>query len=73
MVRDMGVRKNIHIENWASYRENCEHFFKFSRANWARFAVFGIIVPVALYKGIVTEFVSFFSRECERYVIFLRA
>lgn len=58
MVRDMGVKKNIHIENWASYRENCEHYFKFSQANWRRLAVFGFAVPVLLYIGITNEFVS---------------
>lgn len=68
MVRDMGVRKNIHIENWASYRENCEHYFKFSRGNWARLAVFGIAVPIACYMGTVYQFVSLLSlvsHKCE--------
>lgn len=53
----MGVRKNIHIENWAGFRENCEHVFKFSKSNWARFAVFGVALPVAFYKLIVYELV----------------
>lgn len=57
MVGGMGVRKNVHIENWASFRENCEYAFKFSRANWARIAVFGVAVPICAYKLIVYEFV----------------
>lgn len=58
MAGGMGVRKNVHIEQWAGYRENCEHVFKFSKANWARFAVFGIAVPVGLYVWIASEMVS---------------
>lgn len=60
MVRDMGVRKNIHIEDWASRRENLEHVFKYSKGNWARLAVWGVAVPFLFYKGICAEFVSFF-------------
>ncbi|CAN8064361.1 unnamed protein product [Agarophyton chilense] len=55
MVGGMGVRKNVHIEEWASFRENCEHAFKFSRANWARLAVFGFAVPIGLYVWITKE------------------
>lgn len=57
MAGGMGVRKNVHIENWASFRENCEHVFKFSKSNWARLAVFGIALPVAFYRLIVNELV----------------
>lgn len=63
MVRDMGVRKNIHIEDWASRRENLEHVFKYTKGNWARLAVFGIAVPILFYKGICSEFVSFCPRQ----------
>jgi hypothetical protein len=52
-----GTRKNIHIENWAAFRENCEYSFKFNRANWARFFVFGIGVPVLAYVVIATDMV----------------
>lgn len=55
MAGGMGVRKNIHIENWASYRENCEHYFKFSRGNWTRLAIFGFGVPIAAYLAITSE------------------
>ncbi|CDF33823.1 unnamed protein product [Chondrus crispus] len=55
MVGGMGVRKNIHIEEWAAFRENCEHVFKFSRGNWARLAVFGFAVPALAYYGITRE------------------
>lgn len=53
----MGVRKNVHIENWAGLRENLEHTFKFSRSNWAKLAIFGIAVPFGFYKLIVNELV----------------
>ncbi|PXF40322.1 hypothetical protein BWQ96_09978 [Gracilariopsis chorda] len=58
MAGGMGVRKNVHIEEWAGFRENCEHVFKFSKANWARLAVFGIAVPVGLYVWITKEMLS---------------
>lgn len=62
MPGGMGVKKNIHIEEWASFRENCEHVFKFSKANFARLAVFGIAVPVGMYYWITYEFVRFHLR-----------
>lgn len=61
MAGGMGVRKNIHIENWASYRENCEHYFKFSRGNWTRLAIFGFGVPIAAYLAITSELVRIFE------------
>lgn len=61
MVRDMGVKKNIHIENWAGRRENLEHYFKYSRGNWARLAIFGVAVPVLCYNAIVAEFVRIYE------------
>lgn len=57
MAGGMGVKKNIHIEQWAAFRENCEYVFKFSKANWARFAVFGIAVPVGMYIAMTKEMV----------------
>jgi hypothetical protein len=58
-----GLRKNIHIENWMSFRENCELYFKFSRANWARFLTFGVAVPVLGYIAICAEMVRW---QCSR-------
>lgn len=57
----MGVKTNAHIEKWADVRQNAEYYFKFSRANWARFAVFGIAVPVGLYVAITKEMVMYSS------------
>jgi hypothetical protein len=57
MAGGMGVRKNVHIENWAAYRENCEHVFKFTRGAWARLAIFGFAVPYAAYRAIIYELV----------------
>jgi hypothetical protein len=59
-----GTRKNIHIENWAAFRENCEYSFKFSRANWARLFVFGIGFPVLAYVAIATEMVRLNFGHC---------
>lgn len=53
----MGVQKNVHIENWAGFRENCEHVFRFSRGNIAKFLTFGVGVPLAIYYGVVTDMV----------------
>jgi hypothetical protein len=53
-----GTQKNVHIENWAAFRENCEHSFKFTRSNWAKFLVFGIGVPFLAYIAIAGEMVS---------------
>lgn len=57
----MGVKKNIHIENWAGFRENAEHYFKYNRSNFARLAIFGIGVPVGFYVWITKELVCFFN------------
>lgn len=59
MAGGMSVRKNVHIESWAAFRENCEHSFRFTRGAWARFAVFGIGVPYAAYRLIIYELVRF--------------
>lgn len=56
----MGVRKNVFIEEWAGRRENLEHVFRYSKGNWARLAVFGIGVPLAVYHCTCSEMVSFF-------------
>lgn len=56
MARGMGVEKNVHIENWAAFRENCEHVFKFSKANWARLFVYGFGVPIGIYFLTIQEF-----------------
>jgi hypothetical protein len=57
MTAGMGVRKNVHIEDWVAKRENLEMYFKFTKGAWARFAVFGIAVPYAAYQAIVYEMV----------------
>jgi hypothetical protein len=55
MAGGMGVRKNVHVENFAAHRENLEKMFKFTRGNLARMAIFGIAVPVLAYKAICGE------------------
>lgn len=62
MAGGMGVRKNVHIEEWVARRENLEQYFKFTRGAWARFAVFGIAVPYFAYRSIVYEMVFGFYR-----------
>lgn len=60
MAGGMSVTKNKFIEEWAYKRENAEKYFKYSRANWARLAIFGFAVPFAVYNLITSEMVRSF-------------
>lgn len=51
----LGVKKNVHIEEWASFRENCEHVFQVSLKNLGVFAVAGVGVPYCVYRAIIHE------------------
>lgn len=53
----METNKNRFIEDWSSARENLEHNFRWTRRNLALVGIFGIAIPVLVYKGIVREFV----------------
>ena len=53
----MEANKNRWIEEWGSARENLEHNFRWTRRNFALVGIFGIAIPVLVYKGIVKEFV----------------
>ncbi|KAI3443453.1 hypothetical protein Pfo_000118 [Paulownia fortunei] len=55
----METNKNRWIEDWGSARENLEHNFRWTRRNLALVGIFGIAVPVLVYKGIVKEFRHF--------------
>ncbi|PNX56019.1 hypothetical protein L195_g049653, partial [Trifolium pratense] len=52
----MEANKNKFIEDWGTARENLEHNFRWSRRNLLLVGIFGIAVPVLVYKGIVKEF-----------------
>ncbi|KAL9445179.1 hypothetical protein AB3S75_018216 [Citrus x aurantiifolia] len=52
----MEANKNRFIEEWGAARENLEHNFRWTRRNLALVGLFGIAVPVFIYKGIVKEF-----------------
>ncbi|KAJ7973694.1 Neuronal acetylcholine receptor subunit alpha [Quillaja saponaria] len=52
----METNKNRFIEEWGSVRENLEHNFRWSRRNLALVGIFGLAVPILVYKGIVREF-----------------
>lgn len=56
----MEANKNRFIEDWSSARENLEHNFRWTRRNFALVGLFGIAIPVLVYKGIVREFVISF-------------
>lgn len=58
----MEANKNRFIEEWGAARENLEHNFRWTRRNLALVGLFGIAVPVFIYKGIVKEFVISLSR-----------
>ena len=53
----MEVNKNKFIEDWNSGRENLEFNFRWTRRNLAIVGIFGIALPILVYKGIVKEFV----------------
>lgn len=52
----MEANKNKFIEEWGSVRENLEHNFRWTRRNFALVGLFGIAIPIFVYKGIVKEF-----------------
>lgn len=54
----MEANKNKFIEDWGTARENLEFNFRWTRRNLALVGIFGIAIPVLVYKGIVREFVS---------------
>uniref|UniRef100_A0A803LZ08 Uncharacterized protein n=1 Tax=Chenopodium quinoa TaxID=63459 RepID=A0A803LZ08_CHEQI len=54
----MEASKNKFIEEWGSARENLEHNFRWTRRNFALIGIFGIALPVLVYKGIVREFLT---------------
>ena len=57
----METNKNKFIEDWGSARENLEHNFRWTRRNFALIGIFGIALPIIVYKGIVKDFVSSLS------------
>lgn len=70
----METNKNRWIEDWSTARENLEHNFRWTRRNLAIVGIFGIAVPILVYKGIVREFVSqhdFFIFKWENHALFL--
>jgi hypothetical protein len=53
----MEVNKNRWIEEWNAGRENLELNFRWTRRSLALAGLFGLAVPILVYKGIVREFV----------------
>uniref|UniRef100_I1NRF7 Uncharacterized protein n=1 Tax=Oryza glaberrima TaxID=4538 RepID=I1NRF7_ORYGL len=53
----MEVHKNRWIEEWNAGRENLEFNFRWTRRSLAVVGLFGLAVPILVYKGIVREFV----------------
>ncbi|XP_047055758.1 uncharacterized protein LOC124661916 [Lolium rigidum] len=52
----MEVNRNRWIEEWGADRENLELKFRFTRRSLAIIGIFGLAVPILVYKGIVREF-----------------
>ncbi|XP_038991356.1 uncharacterized protein LOC120114574, partial [Hibiscus syriacus] len=52
----MEANKNRFIEDWSSARENLEYNFRWTRRNLTLVGIFGIAIPVLVYKGIFREF-----------------
>jgi hypothetical protein len=57
----MEVHKNRWIEEWNAGRENLEFNFRWTRRSLAVVGLFGLAVPILVYKGIVREFVIHYS------------
>ncbi|KAL6521286.1 hypothetical protein OROGR_017855 [Orobanche gracilis] len=55
----METNKNRWVEEWSTARENLEFNFRWNRRNFALVGIFGIAVPLLVYKGIVREFLVF--------------
>lgn len=53
----MEAHKNRFIEDWSTARENLEYNFRWTRRNLALVGIFGVAIPILIYKGIVREFV----------------
>jgi hypothetical protein len=56
----MEVHKNKWIEEWNAGRENLEFNFRWTRRSLAVVGLFGLAVPILVYKGIVRDFVRTF-------------
>ncbi|KAL6329498.1 hypothetical protein AAG906_021506 [Vitis piasezkii] len=52
----MEAHKNKFIEEWGAARENLEHNFRWTRRNLVLAGIFGVAVPILVYRGIVKEF-----------------
>ncbi|KAF3449215.1 hypothetical protein FNV43_RR09943 [Rhamnella rubrinervis] len=50
----MEANKNRFIEEWGSARENLEHNFRWTRRNFFLVGLFGIAIPVLVYRGVVS-------------------
>ncbi|CAO2178386.1 unnamed protein product [Urochloa humidicola] len=66
----MEVHKNRWIEEWNAGRENLEFNFRWTRRSLAVVGLFGIAVPILVYKGIVREFGGYEGRS---HLIFAKA
>jgi hypothetical protein len=66
----MEVHKNRWIEEWNAGRENLEFNFRWTRRSLAVVGLFGLAVPILVYKGIVREFVIHYSPSCRSAVPF---
>ncbi|GMN47110.1 hypothetical protein TIFTF001_016289 [Ficus carica] len=52
----MEANKNKFIEDWGAARETLEHNFRWTRRNLVLVGLFGIAIPIFVYRGIVKEF-----------------
>ncbi|XP_010091917.2 uncharacterized protein LOC21393772 [Morus notabilis] len=52
----MEANKNRFIEDWGAARETLEQNFRWTRRNLALVGLFGIAIPIFVYRGIVREF-----------------
>lgn len=51
----MKVKPNPYLEEWASYRENLEKYYRYTPRRIAIIGIFGFGVPALIYKGVAEE------------------
>lgn len=54
-----GVKPNVFVEANGAARETIERGFRLRPRSIGLFAVFGVFVPVMIYRGAVADFVRF--------------
>jgi len=55
-VGDMPFKPNGSIERWGAMRESVEEQFRLNPSTLMMLGLFGVLAPMAIYKGTVAEY-----------------